>query len=421
MSNQAVNGFLETEIGPIPDGWGVAKLREVVALSKDRANPAELNDVRYVGLEHMDTGSPRLSRWGISSEVRSTKNRFYPGEILYGKLRPYLRKTVLADFEGICSTDILVLRASSNTTGNWLLHLLHTDAFVNHAISTTGGTNLPRTSWTALRDYRFLLPPLPEQRRIAHVLSTIQRAIQTQDAVIAAARELKRSLMHRLFTYGPYAEPLPTKETEIGEVPETWEVLALGKLTEKPQYGYTESAVREPVGPKFLRITDIDDSGRVFWPEVPFCRCSDSDLEKFRLTGNDILVARIGATTGKSTLVGDCPPAVFASYLIRIRSRHNVLEPSYLYQFMRSQPYWTQIDASKGGRLKQGVNVPVLQDLYLPVPHIEDQRLIAQSLVAADRKIEAESNHKTSLEFLFKSMLHQLMTGKLRMESQAVS
>ena len=88
---------------------------------------------------------------------------------------------------------------------------------------------------------------------------------------------------------------------------------------------------------------------------------------------------------------------------------------------MRSQPYWTQIDASKGGRLKQGVNVPVLQDLYLPVPHIEDQRLIAQSLVAADRKIEAESNHKTSLEFLFKSMLHQLMTGKLRMESQAVS
>ena len=81
-----------------------------------------------------------------------------------------------------------------------------------------------------LKEQSLLLPPMDEQRRIARVLSTIQEAIEKQEAVIAAARELKRSLMQRLFTYGPYAEPAVTKETEIGEIPEHWKLVRLEEI-----------------------------------------------------------------------------------------------------------------------------------------------------------------------------------------------
>ena len=219
--------------------------------------------------------------------------------------------------------------------------------------------------------------------------------------------------MQRLFTYGPDAEPAPTKETEIGEIPEHWEVVRLGEVTEKPQYGYTASASEHPIGPKFLRITDIQD-GRVSWSSVPFCEIDERGLVKHRLGPGDLLFARIGATTGKTYLVVECPPSVFASYLIRVRVKSERLLPGYAHYFTNTETYWRQIDAAKGGRLKKGINVPVLSSLLLPLSPLSEQHEITHTLLAADRKIEAEEQRKAALQVLFKSMLHQLMTGQVR-------
>jgi len=281
--------------------------------------------------------------------------------------------------------------------------------------------NQASVSLERLKGVSVSLPPLPEQRAIAHVLLTVQRAIEATEAAIAAARELKRSLMQHLFTYGPVpvaeAGQVALKETEIGRVPESWEVATLGSVAERPEYGYTASAVNEPWGPRFLRITDIQD-GQVQWGAVPFCVIPGREVLRYELRPGDLLVTRIGATTGKTFLIESCPPTVFASYLIRVRAKP-CLYPRFLDAFTKSNAYWAQIDAGKGGRLKLGVNIPVLSSLLLPLPPVEEQQEIAGVLSAVDQKITAEHRRKQSLNALFKSLLERLMTGALRVGSLA--
>jgi type I restriction enzyme, S subunit len=181
-----------------------------------------------------------------------------------------------------------------------------------------------------------------------------------------------------------------------------WPVVRLGDHVHKPQYGYTASANHEPVGPRLLRITDIQ-AGRVVWQRVPFCDCPDNKRQRYLLEPGDLVVARIGATTGKAHMVRSCPEAVFASYLIRLRARPT-LAPAFLALFCESRSYWAQIERNKGGRLKGGVNLGVLNDLMLPLPPMDEQWAIARALSAVQeakearlRELELERERKAAL------------------------
>ncbi|MCG9131160.1 restriction endonuclease subunit S [Candidatus Poribacteria bacterium] len=392
----------------LPEHWKKAQLKEIASLRRESIQPEDDLSLSYVGLEHIDSGESQLKRWGDASEVKSTKSRFYPDDILYGKLRAYLDKVVIAEMEGICSTDILVVTANSKTIPRFLVYLLHTPLLIRRAVTTSTGVNHPRTSWNSLGEFTFALPPLPEQRAIAHVLQTIQEAKFTRQREIALERERKAALMDHLFSHGTKDEP--RKQTEIGEIPESWEAVRLGNYCYKPDYGYTESANDAPVGPKFLRITDIQNDA-VNWENVPYCIYSEAVKEKYLLKTGDIVIARIGATTGKAYIIDDCPEAIFASYLIRVRTKGNLL-PTFLAQYFRTNNYWKQIDQSKGGRLKGGVNIPILNHLVLPFPSFSEQQEIAETLQACDTKITALQQEEQHLDELFHAMLDELMTGQ---------
>lgn len=136
----------------------------------------------------------------------------------------------------------------------------------------------------------------------------------------------------------------------------------LSALTEKPQYGFTASASPEPLGPKFVRITDLQD-GSIAWKHVPYCECDQPDA--YRLKPNDLLFARTGATTGKTLLVTDTEDAIFASYLIRVRPKGGVL-PAYLYAFFQSDSYWAQIIDEKEGSAQPNCNGAKLAAILIP-------------------------------------------------------
>ncbi len=107
----------------LPPRWKLISLQEVCSLRMEGVQPAANLHLPYVGLEHIEPGSPYLAQWGVASEVNSTKSRFYQGDILYGKLRPYLDKAAIAEFDGMCSTDILVLRTNEFMTPEYLAYL----------------------------------------------------------------------------------------------------------------------------------------------------------------------------------------------------------------------------------------------------------------------------------------------------------
>ena len=186
----------------LPKHWKYVQLKEIANLRRENVKPENDLSLSYVGLEHIDSGESQLKRWGNASEVKSTKNRFYFDDILYGKLRSYLDKVVIVEMEGICSTDILVVTANSKTIPRFLVYLLHTQPLIRHAVATSTGVNHPRTSWNYLGEFTLALPPLPEQRAIAHVLQTIQDAKFTRQREIALERERKAALMDFLFSHG---------------------------------------------------------------------------------------------------------------------------------------------------------------------------------------------------------------------------
>jgi restriction endonuclease S subunit len=177
------------------------------------------------------------------------------------------------------------------------------------------------------------------------------------------------------------------KETELGPLPDNWAVSSIADSCYRPEYGYTVSAQKEPVGPRLLRITDIQ-GGAVDWETVPYCRCDEDTKQRHRLQPGDLLFARIGATTGKSFLVRSCPEAVYASYLIRIRAK--AVDPDFLYYFCNSEMYWKQINANKGDKLKGGVSGSVLAQVRHCLPPLPEHREIAAVLSKIQKAVEVQ-------------------------------
>ena len=177
-----------------------------------------------------------------------------------------------------------------------------------------GGTQ-PNLSQRTLGVFRIPLPPLPEQRRIVAVLNAIQDAIVAQEDVIAAARELKRSLMQRLFTYGPYREPAETKETEI---PKHWEVVELGNVLAATQYGMNQRAELRGTY-RILRMNNLVE-GKVDVSNLKYVELDTSQLQQFMLHPKDVLFNRTNSydLVGKTAIFEHSAPYVFAPYLVRV-------------------------------------------------------------------------------------------------------
>ena len=180
----------QTEIGEIPESWEVVQLKDIANLRRENVKPQDSLSLNYVGLEHIDSGESLLKRWGDAAEVKSGKSRFYSNDVLYGKLRAYLDKAIIAEMEGICSTDILVVTAKSKTIPRFLVYLLHTHPFISRAVATSTGVNHPRTSWNSLGEFALALPPLLEQHAIAGVFQAIDKKTIALEQEIARLDEL---------------------------------------------------------------------------------------------------------------------------------------------------------------------------------------------------------------------------------------
>jgi len=420
--------FKETEIGTIPEHWEVVKLGEAFDVQQGKQLSSKEDVTGKILKPFLRTSNVMWNRIDVSnisymyfSQQEFKKLKLQDGDILICEGGDVGRTAIWKNELEECAyqNHIHRLRPKDKRVVNyffsyWIEHAIKIlKIFFNDANKTT----IPNLSSSRLKAFSIPLPPLEEQKKIAGVLSAVQSAKEKVEEVIKATRELKKSLMRHLFTYGPVPlneiENVKLKETEIGQIPEHWEVGRFGE-NGKFQYGYTTTSTTKRTGIKLLRITDIKDDLTIDWTEVPYADIEEKVANKYKLSFGNILFARIGATTGKACMIKEnVPNAIFGSYLIRFISENN-LNPIYAFYFTQTNVYWVVVNTIKDGKLKKGLSSNELKNFPIPIPPLFEQKMIAEILTAVDEKIQAEENKKKALEILFKSLLHNLMTGKIR-------
>lgn len=173
----------------VPENWVWVELGYVVQTSKAKTDTFN-SDVKYVGLEHMEKDGGVIG-YGDATDLKSTKNLFSVGDVLYGKLRPYLNKHDVATFEGVCSTDILVFKSSEQCNINLVNYFMDLDYFIDLSVSNSKGINLPRVSQDVLLRFPFPLPPLPEQQRIVTQIETLFHKLDKAKELIKPSIDVK--------------------------------------------------------------------------------------------------------------------------------------------------------------------------------------------------------------------------------------
>jgi type I restriction enzyme S subunit len=265
------------------------------------------------------------------------------------------------------------------------------------------------------------LPPLAEQKAIARVLSAIQRTVEAQDKIIAAARELKKSLMRHLFTYGPVpvseAERVPLKETEIGSLPEHWEVIKLADLFIIKQGKSLSPQHRLGLNPQpFLRTANV------FWGKVDLSTLDRMDflnqeLEQLCLKPDDLLVCEGGEIGRTAIWEGQLEICFYQNHLHRLRATRDDVYPLFYMYWMQAAYLLLGLYGGTGNKTTiPNLSQSRLKSFLLPKPSFHEQKDIAKQLKTLDVKLESEKNSRTALQTLFKTMLHLLMTGKVRVK-----
>jgi type I restriction enzyme S subunit len=206
-------------------------------------------------------------------------------------------------------------------------------------------------------------------------------------------------------------------------LPTGWEYVTVADISDSIQYGHTASAIETGSGPRFLRITDIQE-GRVEWSKVPSCIIADDDFPRYRLRPGDLVFARTGATTGKSFLIQKCPAAVFASYLIRVRVSPEI-DAAFVALFFQSGDYWRQIEGGKRGVGQPNVNGKVLGQVKLPLPPPPEQHRIVAKIEELfseiDKGIENLKQAKAQLAVYRQALLKHAFEGKLTADWRAAN
>lgn len=354
------------------------------------------------------------------SEIGSTKQVVQKDDVLLCKINPRINRVwhvrQYTENKLLGSSEWIVVR-NCQINSQYLMWCFRSRYFREYMLSNVSGVggSLMRAQPKFVQGYPIPIAPLAEQERIVdrieYLFAKLDEAKEKAQSVLDSFETRKAAILHKAFT----GELTAKWRAEHGVNMTGWTHSHLGTYADS-QYGYTESATTDPIGPHFLRITDIQD-GQVNWASVPYCKIDSEKKNQYAIHRGDIVVARTGATTGKSYLVIDDVDAVYASYLIRVSLKSDLLNNRYLHAFMQSPEYWRQISDFSSGIAQPGVNGKKLKELELPIPSASEQYEIVRildSLFAKEQQAkEAAEAVLEKIDLLKKYILARAFRGEL--------
>ncbi len=271
--------------------------------------------------------------------------------------------------EAVFASYLVRIRPADSVDSRFIGFIVESQVYKDFIQQHMGGAAQPNANAQVLTSFEIPLPPLPVQRRIAGILSAYDELMENSQRRIRILEAMARALYREWFVHFrfPGHEKLPRVASPLGDIPKGWEVKTIADLCDSVSYGYTASASREQVGPKFLRITDIVPD-LIDWAGVPFCEIPEDKAPKYLLKPGDIVVARTGATTGYAKRLNKLhPETVFASYLVRARAKAGVSN-RMLGILMESADYKQFITTNLGGAAQPQANAVVLTSMRLAAP-----------------------------------------------------
>lgn len=407
----------------LPKDWEYSTLGALNSRKAPTINPKDFADetFEYYSIpDYQRDQRPSLTKGGA---IESAKLRLEPKTVLFGKLNPRVEKVwrvrEFPEYRQIGSTEWITILPNERVDADFLYFLEWSDHVMPIAKTLVSGStpSRQRVDPTSFYRLRVPLPPLPEQKMIAHILSTVQRAIEAQERIIQTTTELKKALMHKLFTEGLRNEP--QKQTEIGPVPESWEVVPLEQIAESFQYGTSVKCGYDVQGKPVLRIPNVV-GGAVDISDLKFGKPKLNEIGNLRLQSGDLLFVRtngVKENAGRCSLFEDeIEDCYFASYLIRVRLDPRRLNPSFLNEYSRTE-VGTSFLSGKAIRTADGkfnINSGTLKTMLVPVPANDEQEEIARALALIDTKSSSARAKQSALQDLFRTLLHELMTAKTR-------
>jgi len=238
-------------------------LGDIAYLVRESYVPKDGNKIPYIGLEHIGQGTLTLDSFGWSTEVTSIKSRFSKGDILFGKLRPYFRKVIQAPFDGICSTDIWVVRAKEGINQRFLYYLMASQDFIDYVTQGSDGTKMPRANWSYASQFSFDIPSYTVQSQIGNILGSLDDKIALNNRMNLTLEEMARTIFKSWFVdFDPVraraegrdpglpaeiADLFPDsfEDSPLGEIPRGWRVVPILEIAALLSGGTPKTSVPE--------------------------------------------------------------------------------------------------------------------------------------------------------------------------------
>jgi type I restriction enzyme S subunit len=426
-------GFKMTKLGPLPQEWEVVRLGEVAEYMKAGGTPktseasfwsgkipfVKVEDVAKPGIYLIDTVS-YITEQGL----KNSNTWLVPKNSILLSMYGTAGEVKITGKEVAISQNVLGIIPKENVFFVEFAYyaLLWAKNYTLHLI--TDITIFKHFTLAKAKQLVFPLPPLPEQRAIAYVLRTVQRAKEATERVIQATQELKKSLMCYLFTYGPVpveeAEKVPLKETEIGLVPEHWKVVRLGEVVQKvdqldprknPEWRF-----------RYIDVSSIDNQRLCITGYQEYLGQDAPSRARKPVKTGDVIFATVRPYLKRVALVpSEFDGQICSTAFCVLRANNHKITSEYLFFAVSHDRFVHSVSEHQRGSSYPAVtDGDVLREL-IPLPPLPEQRKIACILRTVDKKLQAEETRKQDLEALFKTLLHNLMTGKIRVKDLGLS
>lgn len=412
-----------TEIGDLPVDWHVQRFDSLFAVQQGKQVSKKTRDgdnqIPFLRTKNVFWGRLELSELDKMHFKEGEERRLAlkPGDLLICEGGDIGRAAIWRGELARCYYQNHLHRAralNGNVDPHFVLYWLWYAFEIGSIYFGRGNvTTIPNLSQSKLCELPIPAPPLDEQRKIAGVLRVVQQAIEQQEQLLQRTTELKKTLLHQLFAHGLRGEP--QKETEIGPVPESWEVEPLGEYLTEAQYGL--SAKSDKSGQyALLRMTN-QQQGRISGENLQYVDLTQEQFQKFRVESKDILFNRTNSLelVGRTAIFDIEGDFVFASYLIRLRADAARLRPYFLNHYFNWDETQLRLKSIATRAISQSnISASRLRGFVVPVPKPDEQDEFVSQLDAIDAKITIHARKKDSLTDLFRVLLHQLMAAQIR-------